>query len=99
MVKVDIKKDLCLYCDGKLYENIKKMRDTVNTKDMDRVIPVDGTEGSGKSVFAQQLAILLDPTFNIDRMCMTSEEFITAVTSAKKGQAIEFDEEIGRAHV
>ena len=92
MVKVDIKKDLCLYCDGKLYENIKKMRDTVNTKDMDRVIPVDGTEGSGKSVFAQQLAILLDPTFNIDRMCMTSEEFITAVTSAKKGQAIVFDE-------
>ncbi len=61
-------------------------------KDEDRVYIVDGRERVGKSVFALQQAKYLDPTFNINRVCFTPEEFLTAIRTSKKGQCIIFDE-------
>lgn len=63
-------------------------------KDKDKVIVVDGREGSGKSVLAQQLAAHLDPTFNIDKIAFNADEFMAMIKSPdrKKGDCIILDE-------
>lgn len=61
-------------------------------KDDDAVLIIDGPERSGKSVLAMQVAKKVDPTFCIDRMCISSEQFINALNKAEKGQAVVFDE-------
>ena len=82
-----------LYIDGKLYRDIQtKIKPKLLKKDFDYVIVVDGAEGAGKSLLSQQLAKAVDPSFNLSRMCMTSDEFIKAINNAKKGQAVVFDE-------
>ena len=96
MVVLDIKVDgekKNLYVDGRLHYNlIEKVKPKIKKKDFDWVCIVDGGEGAGKSVFSMQLAKILDPTFNLDRVCMSPQEFTKAVMRAKKGQAIIFDE-------
>lgn len=82
-----------LYIDNRLYKGIKeKWLPKLHKKDNDQVIIVDGGEGSGKSVFAMQVAKVVDSDFTIDRVCMTPNEFTKAVIQAKKGQAVVFDE-------
>lgn len=96
MVVIDIKVDneeKTLYMDGKLHRSIEnKIKPKVHKKDFDWVWIVDGPEGSGKSVFAFQLAKVLDPSFNLSRVCMTPNEFTKAILKAKKGQCVIFDE-------
>lgn len=96
MVVLDILVDgekKTLYMDNRLNRDIdNKVLPRVKKKDFDQVWVVDGPEGSGKSVFAQQLAKKMDPTFDISRMCMTSDGFTKAVLKAKKGQCVIFDE-------
>lgn len=85
--------DKTLYIDGKLNESIeRKIKPKIHRKDNDWVWIVDGPEGSGKSVLAQQLAKVLDPSFCVDRMCMTPKEFTRGVIKASKGQCVVFDE-------
>lgn len=86
-------KKVPLYMDGRLYKALtKQVIPSVRKKDFDYVIIVDGEEGSGKSVFAQQLGKILDPELNLSNICFTAEEFINAVTKANKNQCIIFDE-------
>jgi len=86
-----IKKNL--YMDNELHKRIlTKIRPKIEKKDHDWVWIIDGMEGSGKSVFAMQLAKVLDPSFCIERVAMTPSEFTKAVMRASKGQAIVFDE-------
>jgi len=96
MVVVDIKVDgeeKTLYMDGKLNRSIEnKIKPKIHKKDFDWVWIVDGLEGVGKSVFAFQLAKVLDPFFNLSRVCMTPNEFTKAIIKAKKGQCVCFDE-------
>ena len=47
---------------------------------------------SGKSVFAQQMALYLDNDFIMSRIVFTPSEFEKKVKEAKKGQAIIYDE-------
>lgn len=82
-----------LYMDNNLHSQIgTKIKPKILKKDFDWVWVVDGSEGSGKSVFAQQLAKVLDPSFCVERMCMTPDEFTKAILRAKKGQCVIFDE-------
>lgn len=82
-----------LYMDDYLHEQVTtKVQPKVKKKDNDWVWIVDGAEGSGKSVLAQQIAKVLDDTFTVDHMCMTPKEFTKAILTAKKGQCIVFDE-------
>ncbi len=53
---------------------------------------IEGEEGSGKSVLAQQIAKVLHPDFSIDQICFTADEFIKAVSKSKKHECIIFDE-------
>lgn len=71
--------------DEKVIPDLKK-------KDKDCVIAIDGREGSGKSVLGLQWCKYIDPSFNLDRVTFTPEEFRQAIYKAKKGQAVMFDE-------
>lgn len=84
---------LNLYMDDGLYNNLtNKVKPSVQKKDFDYVIAVDGEEGCGKSVFAMQIAAVLNPNFNIDKVCFSPNEFIRAVLKAKPYSCIVFDE-------
>lgn len=85
------KKDM--YMDGILYTRlITKAVPDVQKKDNDGVYVVDGPEGSGKSVFAQQIAKILDPNFNITRVCMTAVDFQERIVNANKFECVVYDE-------
>lgn len=79
------------YIDGHLSRQLDNVKEKVLDDD-DRVFIVDGGERKGKSVFAMQLACKVDPSFCLERVCFTSEDFIKAVKGAKKYQAVVFDE-------
>ena len=80
--------------DGIMQKFIPKWKNDVLKKDKDKVIAVDGREGSGKSVLAQQLAVHLDPNFNLSKIAFSAEEFMAMIKSPerKKGDCIILDE-------
>ena len=80
------------YMDGRLQRNLDKVKKRINKKDMDYVMVVDGSEGSGKSIQAGQIGKYVDPTLNLNRFCFNSSEFVKAIQNAKKGQCVIFDE-------
>jgi len=87
--KIEIK----YYLDPKLKKNFdEKLIPSLQEKDKDAVIVIDGQEGSGKSTLALQLGKYVDPTLNLDRVVFTAEEFRNAIYKAKKGQCIVYDE-------
>lgn len=94
LVPINVLQDkVSLYMDDGLYNQLTEyVKPSVQKEDFDFVMIVDGEEGSGKSVAAQQIAKVLDPNFEIDTICFTADEFIKKVTSAKKNQCIIFDE-------
>lgn len=47
---------------------------------------------SGKSTFTFQCAKFIDPTFNIDRICFTAEQYLEVIRTAPKGSVVVFDE-------
>ena len=82
-----------LYVDERLLNAIEtKIKKRIQRKDQDLVWIIDGKERSGKSTFAIQLAKILDPKFNLSKICMTPEEFTKAVIKAKKGDCVIYDE-------
>lgn len=93
MVKVQVG-DHNYYLDGYLKSNLDHVIKNVK-KDFDAFILVVGREGYGKTTIASQMALYCDPTFNLDRMVFTAEQFIDAVQNAKKNEAIQFDETMG----
>lgn len=87
-----------LYYDNRLYRYWQKNSLPILKKtNSDRVLPVDGRERTGKSMFVVQQAALIDPdmfkdipTF-LSRICFTPDEFFNAVRTVKNGVII-FDE-------
>lgn len=77
--------------DGYLKKNLSLAKEVVK-KDWDMVFVVDGAEGSGKSVLAQQCAYYCDRTLTVDRICFTPKEFKDAILNAEKFQAVVYDE-------
>ena len=79
---------------------LEKVKKRVLTKDRDWVAVVDGEEGVGKSVLAQQIARFLDPEFNIDKVVFTADEFLKIIKdpNTKKGSCIVLDEAFSAAN-
>lgn len=90
MVVIELS-DCKFYMDNHLSAQLEKTKAKIK-KDDDMVFIVAGQEGAGKSVFAQQLAKKVDPSFCVERICMTPIEFKKAILNAKKGQAVIYDE-------
>ena len=78
-----------------LGKNLEPYRKAVMNQDFDCAGIIDGKEGSGKSVFAQQVAAFLDKDHYIDvekQICFTPEHFKEAVQTLEPGKAIVWDE-------
>jgi hypothetical protein len=88
------------YCDPQIKEELLKVKHRVLTKDRDFVAVYDGEEGVGKSVLAQQHALILDPNFTIDNIVFTSDQFIKKIKdpNTKKGTCIVLDEAFSSAN-
>lgn len=95
MVKVQVNEEHCIYYDGYLKSNLENVKKDVRKRNFDSFICITGREGYGKSTFAFQVAMFLDPTFDLDRVCFTPDQFVEAVQSAKKFEAIVLDESVG----
>lgn len=78
-----------------LGDNLSIWKNAVLNQDIDCAVIVDGKEGAGKSVLAQQVAAFLDKDHHLDtkkQFCWTPEAFEKAVGSLEKGKAIVWDE-------
>lgn len=86
--------------DRAIYPELSTVKYRVLHKDRDWVGLVDGEEGVGKSVFAQQLAKFLDPNFSLDNIVFTSDDFIKKIKDPRteKGTAIVLDEAFNSAN-
>ncbi len=89
------KETLSYHVDTKMQSFLnKKVKDRIQKKDKDYVLIIDGYEGSGKSTLAQQMGKFVDPTLNLSRICMTTEEFKQAIINADKNQCVIYDEAV-----
>ena len=68
MVVVEVKGKQ-FYLDGRLKRQLDLIKRRITKKDSDYVLIVDGEEGSGKSVFVQQICYYIDNNYSIDNMC------------------------------
>lgn len=89
-----------VYMDRLIKAELEKVKHRVLTKDRDFIAIVDGEEGVGKSVLAQQIAAFLDPEFNLDKIVFTSDDFIKIIKdpNTKKGSCIVLDEAFAAAN-
>jgi len=65
---------------------------SLQSRDKDCVLVVDGKEGSGKSTLAMQIGKFVDPTLDLSRVVFSPDEFREAILKAKKGQCVIYDE-------
>lgn len=81
-------------------KELDKVKKRVLTKDRDYVAVIDGEEGVGKSVLAQQIAAYLDPNFNLDKIVFNSDNFLKIIKdkNTKKGDCIVLDEAYSAAN-
>jgi len=91
MVKVFIGTDHEYYMDGYLKTNLDTAKKVIK-EDWDMMFVYDGAEGAGKSTKAIQDAYYCDPTLTLDRVAFTPFTFRDAILSAKKYQAVVYDE-------
>lgn len=88
-----LNQEIVYYMDDRVKKVIEtKIKPSLEKKDKDCVIVIDGGEGTGKSTIGLQLAKAYDPTFCLDNVCFNAEEFRDAIFKAKRGQAIVYDE-------
>lgn len=87
-------KNLSYSIDKRMQRYLDQIKNKITKKDKDWVILVDGYEGAGKSTAAQQWGKYVDPTLNIDRVCMTADEFKQAIIRADKAQCVIYDEAV-----
>lgn len=73
-------------------EKWKGLKEDVIKHNSDRVYCVVGRERSGKTFWTCQQAKFIDPTFNIERICFTPEQFLEQIRNAPKGGVVLFDE-------
>lgn len=75
-----------------LYSRLYNIKKSINEDDMDHFIVVTGKEGTGKSTLAVQIASLVDPTFNLNRVCFKMADYLNQLRHSKPGQAFILDE-------
>ena len=72
---------------------IKKVKNRLIKRNKNWLCVVCGATGSGKSYSAMRLAELIDPTFTIDRVVFSSDDFMRVLNNGmKKGQVLLWDE-------
>lgn len=81
------------YMDGFLKQNLDFIKEKTKKDDWDFIFLVDGREGSGKSILAQQMAYYLDEHgFNMDKIAFKPNDFKKSILKAEKRECIVYDE-------
>src|SRR3990167_8425636 len=83
-----------MYINKTTEANLRILKEATLKDSWDTLLIVDGRVGSGKSTLSMQMACYFDPTFNLDRVAWTGQQFEKLVIEATKHQAIVFDEAI-----
>ena len=86
--------EISYHIDKKMIKFLDSVKDKINKRDKDYVMLVDGYEGSGKSTASQQWGKYVDPTLDLDRICMTADEFKEAIINAKHHECVIYDEAV-----
>lgn len=86
------KKEIAYNISENLKPNWENLSKRVIKENDDRVYVVVGQEGSGKSTFTFEQAKFIDPTFNLDRICFTADQFLNQIQTAPEGTVVVFDE-------
>jgi len=86
------KEDLPFYVASDIFKQLRKGYKKVTEGDQDRVYVITGREGLGKSTLAMQLAYVVHPTFTLDNIVFTANQFEERIKKAKRNEAIIFDE-------
>lgn len=86
------KKEISYHLPDLLIPKWRDLGKKIIKENSDRVYVVVGKERTGKSFFTFQQAKFIDPTFNIDRICFTPEQFLNQIRNAPEGAAVVFDE-------
>lgn len=86
------KQDISYHISGKLEPKWKTLSQVTVKENSDRNYVVVGKERTGKSFFTFQQAKYIDPTFNVDRICFTPEQFLEQIRNAPEGSVVVFDE-------
>lgn len=82
-----------LIYDKNLIADLDNIRDNYLYKEQSWIMPVTGRIGIGKSTFAIQACLQVDPTFNLDRVCFLPDKFKECLQTYRR-KAILFDEAI-----
>lgn len=81
------------YIEPKLKKTLdEKIIPSLQKKDKDCILALDGREGAGKSTLALQIGKYVDPTLTLSRVVFSPEDFKHAIFNAKKGQCVIYDE-------
>ncbi len=88
------KEKISYHIDKKILYLLEGVKNYISKKDKDYVMLMDGYEGSGKTTLAIQMGKYVDPTLNLNRICMTPDDFKEAIKNAKKGQCVIYDEAV-----
>lgn len=86
------KTNISYHVPDQLISKWKTLSKKVIKENADRVYVTVGKEGSGKSFFTFGQAKFIDPTFNIERICFTPEQFLHQIKVAPPGSVVVFDE-------
>ncbi|MFP4117937.1 MAG: hypothetical protein ACLFTR_03355 [Candidatus Woesearchaeota archaeon] len=93
MVQVNIR-DQEFYIDGYMKSNLDIILNEAIPAKWDALSLYTGREGVGKTTIAFQHAFYMDPTFCLDKVVFTPDQFITAIENAKPEDSIVWDEAI-----
>ena len=81
------------YMNPRLKKNLdEKIIPSLQKKDKDCVLAIDGSEGAGKSTLAFQIGKYVDPSLDLSRVVFDAESFKQAIFKAEKGQCVIYDE-------
>lgn len=94
VLRTETSKAMGFAFDSKLANNLTYFKNAVMNQDWDCAMFIDGTEGGGKSVLAQQIATFLDVDneLSLDRIIFDISEWEKAVLKTPKFKAVVFDE-------
>lgn len=95
-LKTDFSKALGFAFDSTLGNNLSILRHATINQDFDCVGVIDGNEGGGKSLFAQQIGRFLDVDHEItaDQIVFNAKQFKESINKLKKFKVIIWDEAI-----
>ncbi len=68
------------------------IKDSVLNRNDDFLMVIDGPVSTGKTTVSFQVALFLDPDFNLSKVCFTADQWLEAIENAVKGDCIVLDE-------